>query len=516
MTIEVKRVAIGLLLSTLLFLVLVKVLSGSKQQGKPTVSFSNAREQQLAALINKLQEDLPIPAIGVALVSGDSVFYTTAGVRNKEEQPFTVTTPIFTGSLSEPLIATAILKLQEQDKLNLDDPVIDHLPYFKMGGNTYKKVTIRNLLTHTSGIPKYEMIWDSPNYSPNAPQVTTRSIASQLPKFNPGSRISRSPYNYDILADVINKITGHPFENFIEKEIFIPAAMPASTFLQPKGNEAKPFKIDNWLLYKFKQDTLYPYNRENAGSNGFHTSTSDMVKWMRLILNEGRYQEIEVLRKESQKELIRIQFSSAGNKGVALGFDVLSRGGEIVLTKSSYYGGFNSELVLLPGRKIGVAVFSNISGYLNVSSISQQLAEWLEGKPLVYPKVPISIPLGKKLIQSNDLEAVLKEYEQLSEGSAKKYDCSADALAQFGMSLLYKIRDRHKAIRVLEYCTKKFPESVPAHLYLAEAYLQNKDLTECKKVFAKAKSLAGSKGLNQEQAAYIEENILVLEEKKQG
>ncbi|WP_207423535.1 serine hydrolase [Desertivirga brevis] len=516
MTIKVKRMAMGFLLSALLLLVLIAFLTKDKPRDTATYSFTARRQLELTNFVTQLKQDFPVPGIGVALISNDSVFYTSAGLRDQERQAFTVSTPVFSGSLSEPLLATAILKLQEQGKLDLDDAVIKFLPYFKMGGKAYQDVTIRHLLTHTSGIDKYEMIWDTPNLKSNAPEITTRSIASQLPRFAPGTRIYRSPYNYDILADVINKITGKPFEEFTDKEIFSSLGMSTSTFLRPREQYAKPFKISNWLQYSYTQDTLYPYNRENAGSNGFHTSTRDVSRWIQMILNQGWYQKKEVLSTASQKELTKVQFSSEGNKGVAFGFDVLIRDGERVLIKSSHYGGFNSEMILIPERKIGVAVFSNISGFLNISSISSQLAAWLKGEPLVYPKIPVGIALGKKLYQNRKLVDVLKQYEVLKQDSSVKYDCSAEALTQFGQSLLYKIGDRQKAIQLFQYCTMKFPSSVLAHLYLAEAYVQNKNLSQCKKSFAKAKALAGSKGLNQQQAAYIEENILVLEEKKQG
>jgi len=195
MTVKVKRMAIGLLLSVQLLLVVITFLKYKHQkESLKDIPFSKERQLNAEQFIKQLQKQLPVPGISLAMVNGDSVFCTAAGIKNENQEPLTSTTPIFTGSISEPLLATAILKLSEEGKIDIDAPVVKYLSYFKMGGSNYKNVTVRHLLTHTSGINKYEMIWDLPNFKPNAPEVTTRSIASQVPKFpTPGTRVSRSP-----------------------------------------------------------------------------------------------------------------------------------------------------------------------------------------------------------------------------------------------------------------------------------------------------------------------------------
>src|SRR5690606_432236 len=143
--------------------------------------------------------------------------------------------------------------------------------------------------------------------------ITTRSIASQQLKWVfPEKRISRSAYNYDILADVIAKASGMPFEHYIHKAIFAPLSMKHSSFYKTR-NVVQPFVISNYLTYDFKLASIYPYNRENGGSGGLHTSAEDLAKWMRYVLNGD------------EQDLYNIAFKTSMNTGIGYGWEVKTK-----------------------------------------------------------------------------------------------------------------------------------------------------------------------------------------------
>src|SRR5690606_20147834 len=127
--------------------------------------------------------------------------------------------------------------------------VVEYLPYFKMGGNAYRNIAIEHLLTHTSGIDNYTLFYDTPRFDSIALETTTRSIATQIPRWEvPRIEILRSAYNYDILADLLEKSVGKPFEEEVLERIFQPLGMLHSSFNKP-DDVAQPFVTENYLDY---------------------------------------------------------------------------------------------------------------------------------------------------------------------------------------------------------------------------------------------------------------------------
>lgn len=481
---------------------------------KAPVPFAAARTQKLENLIHNIREGFPVPGMAVAMVCNDSVYYTASGISNSNNAAFTVNTPFLAGSVSEPMLATAVLKLADEGKVDLDEPVISYLPYFKMGGNSYKSITIKHLLTHTSGIQHYNIMWDTPSYDANAPEVTTRSIASQLPDFtNPGSRVKRSPYNYDILADVISKVTGRPFEEYLRSTVFKGLNMPYSSFMKP-AKTAMPFSVNNWLSYTVKQDTLYPYNRENGGSGGFHTTAKDLAGWLFKILNHGVANQPKFVDDDVYNKMLSTQFKTGKTSAIGFGWEIVENEGQKIYIKASLYGGFSNQVILIPGKKIGVAVTSNIAGDFNPANLTRNIALWLNGKHLAEPKIPVSIAMSKELARTGNIQEAFKLYTVLKQSQSQKYDVSAAALSQFGTNLLHRVNDKPKALQALQFCVRQYPASAHARLTLAEGYVFAKDAKNTRLAINQAKMLPDDSGLKASYINYLLNNLEILEEKK--
>ncbi|WP_345952806.1 serine hydrolase [Mucilaginibacter sp. PAMB04168] len=516
MTTKVNKYAILERNIFFVFNLLVAVLSSqcTKPQLKTEEPFAKARTQQVDQLIKTFQSDFSIPGISLAMVSGDSVYCTTMGGANAANKPFTVNTPFLAGSISEPMLATAVLKLADDGKLDLDEPIVNYLPYFKMGGNSYQKITIRHLLTHTSGIPHYNIMWDMPNYNPNALEVTTRSIGSQLPEFKePGTQVKRSPYNYDILADVICKVTHKPFEDYMKTNVFGALGMKSSSFIKVKGT-AMPFKTSNWLTHTTKQDTLYPYNRENGGSGGFHTTATDIASWMFTLLNKGRARRAELFGSGFYDEVLSTRFKTGKSTAIGYGWEITEEKGQRIFLKGSQYGGFSNLVVLIPEKRIGVAVSSNIAGEFNPANLGKLVAQWLTGSALTQPKMPISLAMSKALARTGEISDAFKTFSALKKTEPNSYDFSAQALTQFGINLLHRVHNKQQALQAFQFCVQQYPNSAFAYLNLAEAYVVAKDARNTRLAISKAQVLPDDSGSKASYLSYLKENLEILEEKK--
>jgi CubicO group peptidase (beta-lactamase class C family) len=323
----------------------ISIVHISCDKGKKTITFEREERQQLDSFLLDIPNALPIPGLAIAIIKDNKVFYKVVGKTQVTNGLYlTDNTLFFTGNLSEPMVATAIMKLVEDGKIKLEDPVFKHLRHFELGDSSFKKITIKHLLTHTSGVPHHPAMWDMPNYKFDALTITTRSIHLQQPVFIPaGSQVKRTPYNYDILADLIEKVTTSTFEEHIKENVFNNLTMSTSTYsnaIITMAKHAEPHKISDWLTYAMKKEERYPYNREHLGSIGLHATMKDLSQWMYMLLNNGKTEKNKFLENQTLKELLAPQFKTSGNSYIGLGWEIKNMGEDQVFSKNHQLGGF--------------------------------------------------------------------------------------------------------------------------------------------------------------------------------
>jgi CubicO group peptidase (beta-lactamase class C family) len=473
--------------------------SGPGRERVSVQQLPGPRQQELDAFVREAHQAFPIAGLAIAVVSDHQIYWKTIGSGSLQHStPLTDSTLLFTGNLSELMVATGIMDLASEGRIKLDDPVVKHLPYFKLNGKNYRNITIRHLLTHTSGVPYHAAVWDLPDYDDDALEATTRSVNDQQPEIDPpGSQVKRSPYNYDILADLISKASGTSFENYMQQSVFGPMQMKHSSFsirnLSPNAF-AKPHSISNWLKYNLSTDSIYPYNREHAGSIGWHSSVQDMAVWMNTLLH-------------TKPELLKAQFKTGNSSYVGMGWEIGMMNELQVLRKTSRLGGFTAAAQLVPGKNIGVMVLSNTAGDFNPEVICEQVTAWLDGGKLHQPKMPLAAVLGRKLASSGSLDSCISTYFQLKKDQPAAYDLSLSSLSQLGVNLLYRAGKKEQAIRIFQLCADEHPAEASAHLNLAEAYMVNGEYDKSGESLKKAKALKKNDAALDVRLAYVEEAL---------
>jgi CubicO group peptidase (beta-lactamase class C family) len=161
-----------------------------------------------------------IPGMSVAILRGDSVLLARGyGFANQElHAPATDSSVYGVGSLTKPFTAAAIVLLSQQGKLKLDDPIAKYLPE---GSKVWSGVTIRHLLTHTSGVPQDTTL----DYVRDYTETQLVRSAAQPLQFTPGDRESYSSTGYALLGIIIHRVTGQPWGDFVRDQIFRPLGM---------------------------------------------------------------------------------------------------------------------------------------------------------------------------------------------------------------------------------------------------------------------------------------------------
>lgn len=463
-------------ISFLLLHVFVLTLFSCNNEQKTPIKhqFSSSRIKALNKYLNEVRMAYAIPGLSVGIIHQDSVFNRTIGIADEQQHQLDSLLPFSAGSISEPLVATAIMKLLDSGLIKLDDPVQQYLPYFKTADKINKKITIRHLLSHTSGIQHYPLLWDTPDTSVKALETTTRSISSQQLKFPfPGTRVVRSPYNYDILADLIGKVTRKPFEDYIDQYVFKKLGMKSSGFLKPAFT-VQPFSRNNWLTFTSKPDRVYPYNRENSGSNGLHTTSADLSIWMEMLLNKGKTERGAFVNSATFADFFSARYMTGKLSGITLGWELSKEDGQEIFTKTSNITNFQNQIVLIPEQEIGITFLSNSSAQPISAELIRNITNWLKGGRLPVVKIPVSLVMGKKFQESGSIDSAIHVYQTLKKTKNIQYDLSITALNSFGNILFKHVGNPSAALKLYEFSASVFPSSAEPYLNMADLYIKSK------------------------------------------
>jgi D-alanyl-D-alanine carboxypeptidase len=329
------------------------------------------------------------PGAVVLIVQGDRTLLRKGyGLADVElGVPLTPDHRLKVGSISKQFTAVAALQLVEQGKLSLDDPLSKYLAGFneKAAG-----VTIRQLLTHSSGLGNYLA---DPGYHANLRQDTTTaeivSLIASLPmEFDPGSRFAYSNSGYFVLGALIEKITGRPLAEVLREDVFRPAGLK-ETFVdsipeiiprRASGYDRREGKLRNATLYS-------PTRAQGVGD--IVTTVDDLRRWNDAVSTAqvGRRDFLEEARRD---------LSVAGKpSGYGYGWFIGTLEGEGVIEHGGDIPGFSAHVLTIPSKKIFVAVLSNDAHHdPRPDFVANQLATFLIGKPWD----PKPVALGAKRI----------------------------------------------------------------------------------------------------------------------
>ena len=313
-------------------------------------------DARIDAYLVEQVEAAGIPGLAVAIVRDGSVVFSRAyGVRELETDDRLTPEHIFHfASVSKPFVATAIVQLAEKGKLELDDPVVKYLPYFRLADERYSDITIRQMLNHTAGMPDVEDYeWDQSQFDDGAAERYVRSMSSEKLLWAPGSGFKYSNMAFDALGDLIAKVSGVSFEEYMRAHILDPVGMTDSSFIYPEidkslrttGHVGKPATVSD----------VYPYNRRHAPSSTLNSSVAEMTRWMLVNLNRGELDGRRILRDES----FDLLWTSTTDHAIGLSWFLYD---EEDLSEISHGGmdlGFKSYIVLVPDDRVGIVLASN-------------------------------------------------------------------------------------------------------------------------------------------------------------
>lgn len=261
--------------------------------------------------------------------------------------PNTPATKFRIGSITKQFTAASVLLLQENGKLKLEDPVKTYLPD---APKAWDKVTVYNLLTHTSGITNFTGLpgWDTYKLQDHTPQDSIALFRDKPLDFEPGTKFYYSNSNYILLGQIIEKLSGMSYADFLQKNIFTPLAMTETgvdhtSIILPQRAQGYDSVPDGFKHAAYVSATI-PY------SAGFLYSTvGDLLKWEHGLFGG------HVLSAASLRTM------TTANKGeYGMGLFIKDAAHHGVITHNGSIEGFDTSLNFYPDKQLTIIVLGNV------------------------------------------------------------------------------------------------------------------------------------------------------------
>jgi Beta-lactamase class C and other penicillin binding proteins len=464
--------------------------------------FAQERVQKIDSILSTLNQEEGFSGSVLISEKGKIIYEKSFGYANAEGKvPFTENTIFLTGSVAKTFTATAILKLREQGKVNLDDPITKFLPEL-----SYKNVTLRHLLTHTSGLLEYqseEIIKEIAGKGVGNTELV-KVFARLNPKleFEPGAKWEYSNTNYILLALVVEKVSGKSFPQFVAENIFAPARMTRS--FVGINNVPESLKKEIAAGYRFTNplakapvnvETLegarsaYATKQNLYGAGNLYSTTRDLLKFHQAL------QSAKILKKQSLAEMYvptkltggadykpfaRTNYVSQDALGWFVSDDASGKiayhpGGDI---------GYVSYFLRNTTKDQTVIILSNIELLRHYTPTG--LMRILNDETYKLDIKSLAGAMGKEY-NLRGVEAMLKVFRELK--GSEQYNFSEDEINELGYRLLYDKKDAASAIEVFKLNAEQFPKSFNVWDSLGEAYYRAGNVEEAIKNYEKSLQL---------------------------
>ena len=338
------------------------------------LAYAQAPEPDFDQYVEKAMKEWEVPGLAIAIVKDDRIVFAKGyGVREVGgTAPVNERTLFAIGSSSKAFTAATIAMLVDEGKIKWDDPVTKYLPFFQLFDlYSTRELTVRDLLTHRSGLERGDLIWYASPYDRNE---VLRRVRFLKPSWSVRSRFGYQNIMFLAAGQTTAAVTQKSWDDVVRERIFVPLGMTATNTsvksLAASDNVASPHsKIDD------KLQKVAWRNIDNIGPAGsINSNAIDMAQWLRLNLGGGMYENKRIISAASVKEMqtpqtvIRIEgqnerlYPEAHFLSYGLGWFLSDFRGRKLVEHGGAIDGMRSEVGMLPEENLGVVVLTNRHG----------------------------------------------------------------------------------------------------------------------------------------------------------
>jgi CubicO group peptidase (beta-lactamase class C family) len=445
---------------------------------------------RLDCILKEITTRWGVPGMAVGIVDEGQIAYTRGfGMLSLETgRPVTPDSIFCIASISKCFVACAILQLVERGQLELDGKISQYLPYFCLDDERFTEITLRQMLSHTSGIPdmdesEYDELVAHPEYDEGAAERYVRSLSKRKMITDPGERFAYSNIAYNVLGDLIAKITRMTFENYMVENILRPSGMPESTFYFPDVPHER-LAIPHLRVPGISVNHIYPYHRADAPSSFLHTTAVEMCHWAITNLNRGEYSGKHILNPASYELMwtpVAKRDVPPWREEMGLGWSLGHFKGRQVAGHGGGGFGWTCLLTLLPEAHQAVIVLSNEQSSAHELAMEAAVLTLFGEEPQA-GKISWMIPIAQAL-ENGGFQAAYDRYEEIRDNPDYFFD-------EYELtSLYYQCMSAGRldlAGEVLELNIHVFPAYLGSYLLLSKHHLGRNDRKKTKFILNKA------------------------------
>ncbi|MEI5907928.1 serine hydrolase domain-containing protein [Bacillus spongiae] len=337
----------------------------------PSIIFAQQDlKSSIDSYVKTFLEEQKIPGASIALVHENEIFYVNEwGVTGETKTAVTTQTPFIIGSISKSFTGLAIMKLIEENLINLEDPIKNYMPWFTLKDRQpSSKITIKQLLTHTSGISTYTglSIADKGTIHVGALKNEVKKFSKIGLSSQPGEKYQYSSANYLLLGALIEEVTNRPFSEYMEEHIFLPLKMKNASANEysaiEKGYEGG---FQSWFGYPFESTVAY----DNMGASyGYMTaSADDLIHYIQFISKQTTQ---DLLTDTSLDSYLSPLHNTRKDQSYGFGLRISDQGTDNeMIWHSGSTPDFHAEVFYMPETTWGGVILTNKNHILEEGSL---------------------------------------------------------------------------------------------------------------------------------------------------
>ncbi len=344
------------------------------------------------AVVQEALKAWNVPGAAVAIIRGNEVLYVKGyGVKDlRTAQPITTDTIFAIGSTSKAFTTTAMAMLVDEGKMNWDDPVRKHIPWFRLSDPlANENVTMRDIVSHRTGLSRNDLLWYG---SPWGREEIIRKIG-----FVKLTRPYRAVYQYQNIMFLtagyaVGQITNSSWEDFVQRRIFDPLGMKTANFSATVAEKAADHATPH---RKTKDDKIEPIpwrNIDNVGPAGsINASVRDLSSWVRMQLGKGIFEGKRIVSEKNLAEthtpqmVIQMDEATRANNpetnlmSYGLAWTVQDYRGQLMVSHNGAIDGFRARVALLPKQNLGIVLLINADIYPMLYTTANGLTDLMLG-----------------------------------------------------------------------------------------------------------------------------------------
>jgi len=345
--------------------------AGAQHVATGTDSLPAALSAKVRAAILDVMQRTHVPSAEVGIVRDGRIAYLAAFGEARLSPPMPATPDMHyaVGSISKQFTAAAVMLLQQEGKLSIDDPVSRWYPELTRAS----EVTLRNLLSHTSGYQDYApQDYTIPAWTqPSSADRIVHEWATKPLDFDPGTQYQYSNTNFNILGLIVQKASGEPFWTFLKSRVLDPVGLSHAIDLDTQRDQLEPIG--------YFRNALGPLRPAIPEAPGWYFADgelampiSDLMRWDVSVMKESLLSHASYASMESPTRLKNGLYSNYG-----LAFSAGSQNGHRMISHSGEVGGFVAWNAVFPDDSIAVGVLTNQEASPAAGSIGRALSNLL-------------------------------------------------------------------------------------------------------------------------------------------